>query len=87
MFFKTPAGTLAIVPLAAGGAAASRRPDALRSSRAPAQGSVEVSDRSYLYAASPGGHRAIVLLRAAKPRGLDWQPFTIAFAIAAASAR
>src|SRR5438477_6020360 len=51
----------------------------------PAQGSVDVGGRRYLYAARPVGKRAIVLLRSAKLEASDWRPFTLAFAIAAAA--
>ncbi len=83
VFFKTQQERLAILPLPqaaillppAGSAA-------IRAGR-PAQGSVEVGGRRYLYAARRDGQRAIVLLRAAKLEASDWQPFTVAFAIAA----
>jgi signal transduction histidine kinase len=54
----------------------------LRAGR-PAQGSVDVGGRHYLYAARRSGARAIVLLRSAKLEASDWRPFTLAFAIAA----
>jgi two-component system, OmpR family, sensor kinase len=84
VFFKTQQERLAILPLPqaaillppAGSAA-------LRAGR-PAQGSVDVGGRHYLYAARREGQRAIVLLRAAKLEASDWRPFTVAFAIAAA---
>jgi two-component system, OmpR family, sensor kinase len=84
VFFKTQQERLAILPLpqatillpAAGSAS-------LRAGR-PAQGSVDVGGRHYLYAARRDGQRAIVLLRAAKLEASDWRPFTVAFAIAAA---
>jgi two-component system sensor histidine kinase BaeS len=47
-----------------------------------AQGEVEVGGRHYLYAARRNGDQAIVLLRSSR---LDWQPFTVAFAAAAAA--
>jgi len=84
VFFKTQQERLAILPLPQ---AAILLPPAgsasLRAGR-PAQGSVDVGGRHYLYAARRDGQRAIVLLRAAKLEASDWQPFTIAFAIAAA---
>ncbi len=49
----------------------------------PAEGSLEVSGRRYLYAARRSGTRAIVLLRSAKLAASDWRPFTLAFVIAA----
>src|SRR5206468_1362204 len=54
----------------------------LRAGR-PAQGSVDVGGRRYLYAARPSRGRAIVLLRSAKLEASDWRPFTLAFGIAA----
>ena len=50
----------------------------------PAQGSVTISGRRYLYAARADKKQAIVLLRSAKLEASDLRPFTIAFAIAAA---
>ena len=83
VFFETQQERLAIISLAqaalllppAGGAR-------LREGR-PAQGTVEVGGRRYLYAARPDGEKAIVLLRSAKLEASDRRPFTIAFAIAA----
>ena len=54
----------------------------LRAGR-PAQGSVDVSGRDYLYAARRSGTRAIVLLRPAQLAASDWRPYTLAFVIAA----
>jgi two-component system sensor histidine kinase BaeS len=84
LFFKTQQERLAILPLAQ--AAVLLPPAGSASLRAgrPAQGSVDVGGRHYLYAARRDGQRAIVLLRAAKLEASDWQPFTVAFAIAAA---
>jgi two-component system sensor histidine kinase BaeS len=84
VFFNTQQERLAILSLPqaalllppAGG-------DALRAGRA-AQGSVTVSGSHYLYAARPEAQQAIVLLRDAKLAASDTQPFTVAFAIAAA---
>jgi len=80
-FFETSDQRLAIISLPQ--AALLLPPDAADSLQAgrPAQGSVEVGGRRYLYAASRSGKQAIVLLRSS---GLDWRPFTVAFAIAAA---
>jgi two-component system, OmpR family, sensor kinase len=84
-FFETQQERLAIIsiPQAAlllpGDGAA-----ALHAGR-PAQGSVDVSGRRYLYAAQPVGKQAIVLLRSAKLEASDWRPFTLAFVIAAAA--
>src|SRR6266404_3057397 len=85
VFFETQQERLAIIsiPQAAlllpGDGAA-----ALHAGR-PAQGSVDVSGRRYLYAAQPVGKQAIVLLRSAKLEASDWRPFTLAFVIAAAA--
>jgi two-component system sensor histidine kinase BaeS len=49
----------------------------------PAQGSVVVGGRHYLYAARRSGPRVIVLLSSAKLEASDWRPFTVAFVIAA----
>ena len=84
VFFDTQQERLAILSLpqaalllpSAGG-------EALRAGR-PAQGSVTVSGVHYLYAARPERQQAIVLLREAKLAASDRQPFTVAFAIAAA---
>jgi signal transduction histidine kinase len=54
---------------------------ALRAGR-PAQGSVKVGGRSYLYAARPVRQRAIVLLRSSRLAASDRRPFTLAFVIA-----
>jgi signal transduction histidine kinase len=48
------------------------------------QGSVTVSGRRYLYAAHPERNQAIVLLRPANLESSDLEPYTVAFAIAAA---
>ncbi len=50
----------------------------------PAQGSVTVGRRRYLYATLPEGSHAVVLLRSATLEASDLRPFTIAFAVAAA---
>ena len=84
-FFKTQQERLAIISLAQ---AALLLPGhgatALRAGR-PAQGSVDVGGKRYLYSARPLGGRAIVLLRSAKLEASDWRPFTLAFVIAAAA--
>jgi two-component system sensor histidine kinase BaeS len=85
VFFETQQERLAIIsiPQAAlllPGHAAT----ALRAGR-PAQGSVDVGGKRYLYAARPVGGQAIVLLRSAKLEASDWRPFTLAFVIAAAT--
>src|SRR5581483_12273232 len=49
----------------------------------PAQGSIDVGGRHYLYAAHRGGARVIVLLRSTKLAASDWRPFTLAFVVAA----
>jgi two-component system sensor histidine kinase BaeS len=54
---------------------------ALRAGR-PAQGSVKVGGRNYLYAARPVRQRAIVLLRSSRLAASDRRPFTLAFVIA-----
>ncbi len=83
VFFETQQERLAIISLPQAslllpqtGAAELRRGQ-------PAEGSVEVGDRRYLYAARPSQGRAIVLLRSAKLEASDWRPFTIAFVLAA----
>jgi two-component system sensor histidine kinase BaeS len=81
-FFQTADQRLAILSLAQ--AELLLPPDAateLRAGRSP-QGSVDVGDRHYLYAARRSGDQAIVLLRSSS---LDWRPFTIAFVVAAAA--
>ena len=84
VFFETQQERLAILSLSQAVLLLPRRGgDALRAGR-PAQGSVEVSGRRYLYAAHNVGQRAIVLLRSANLAASDRRPFTIAFAIAAA---
>ena len=84
-FFKTQQERLAIISIPQ---AALLLPGdgatAVRAGR-PAQGSVDVSGKRYLYAASPVGRQAIVLLRSAKLEASDWRPFTLAFVIAAAA--
>jgi two-component system sensor histidine kinase BaeS len=85
VFFETQQERLAIISLPQ---AALLLPGhgatALRAGR-PAQGSVDVGGKRYLYAARPVGKRAIVLLRSAKLEASDWRPFTLAFVIAAAA--
>jgi two-component system sensor histidine kinase BaeS len=85
VFFETQQERLAIISIAqaalllpGGGATA------LHAGR-PAQGSVDVGGKRYLYATQPVGKRAIVLLRSAKLEASDWRPFTLAFVIAAAA--
>src|SRR5215471_13092446 len=56
---------------------------ALRANR-PAQGSVRVGGKNYLFAAQPVGNEAIVILRSTRLESSDLHPFTVAFAIAAA---
>ncbi len=84
-FFETQEERLAIISLPQ--AALLLPPQATASLRAgrPAQGSVDVGGREYLYATSRNGQQAIVLLRSAKLEASDWRPFTIAFGIAAAA--
>jgi two-component system sensor histidine kinase BaeS len=80
-FFQTEDQRLAIV--SRGQASLLLPPDAaaaLREGR-PAKGTVDVAGRDYLYAASPAGDQAVILLRSSS---LDWQPFWIAFGVAAA---
>jgi signal transduction histidine kinase len=84
-FFDTQQERLAIISIPqAGLLLPTEGAAALRAGR-PAQGSVEVSGRRYLYAARPVEGRAIVLLRSAKLEASDWGPFTLAFVIAAAA--
>jgi hypothetical protein len=56
---------------------------ALRANR-PAQGSVRVGGKNYLFAAHPVGSNAVVILRSTRLEASDLHPFTVAFAIAAA---
>jgi signal transduction histidine kinase len=48
----------------------------------PAEGSVKVDERTYLYAARPVGQKVIVLLRSTRLEASDWRPYTLAFVIA-----
>ena len=85
VFFETQQERLAIITLPQ--AALLLPPEGGAALRAghPAQGSVDVGGKRYLYAARPSGRRAIVLLRSAKLEASDWRPFTLAFVIAAAA--
>jgi two-component system sensor histidine kinase BaeS len=83
VFLNTQQERLSIISLAQAGlllppAAAAD----LRAGR-PADGSVDVGGRHYLYGARRSGPQAIVLLRSAKLAASDWRPFTLAFVIAA----
>ena len=84
-FFETQQERLAIISIPqAALLLPSHGATALRAGR-PAQGSVDVGGKRYLYAARPVGRQAIVLLRSAKLEASDWRPFTLAFVIAAAA--
>jgi two-component system, OmpR family, sensor kinase len=83
-FYDTQQEKLAIISISQ--AVLQLPPDAGASLLAgrPAEGSVDVHGKRYLYATRPVGGRAIVLLRSAKLAASDLAPFTVAFAIAAA---
>jgi two-component system sensor histidine kinase BaeS len=85
VFLNTQQERLTIVSLAQAGLLLA--PSAVTDLRAglPAQGSVEVGGRQYLYAARGTAGRVVVLLRPAKFAASDWRPFTVAFVIAAAA--
>jgi two-component system sensor histidine kinase BaeS len=85
IFFETQQERLANLTLAQAALLVPARGGAALRSGHPAQGTVEVGARRYLYAAQPDGPRAIVLLRSTKLEASDWTPFTIAFAISAAA--
>ncbi len=53
----------------------------LRSGR-PADGSVTVGGKRFLYAARPAGGRVVILLRSARLEAADWRPFAISLLIA-----
>jgi two-component system sensor histidine kinase BaeS len=83
LYFATEQERLTIVSLPQ--AALLLPPDgaaALEADR-PAQGSVNVGGRGYLYAAARERRNAIVLLRPANLAAADLHPFTIAFGVAA----
>jgi two-component system OmpR family sensor kinase len=84
VFFETQQERLAIISIAQAALLLPRDGGAALSAGRPAQGSVDVGGRRYLYAARPVDRRAIVLLRSAKLEASDWRPFTLAFVIAAA---
>ena len=85
VFFETQQERLAIISLPQATLLLPRTGSAALRAGRPAQGSVEVDGRRYLYAARPDGQRAIVLLRSAKLEASDWRPFELAFVIAAAA--
>lgn len=85
VFFETQQERLAIISLPQATLLLPRTGSAALRAGRPAQGSVEVGGRRYLYAARPDGQRAIVLLRSAKLEASDWRPFELAFVIAAAA--
>ena len=85
VFFETQQERLAIISIAQAALLLPRDAGAALHTGRPAQGSVDVGGRRYLYAARPVGRRAIVLLRSAKLEASDWRPFTLAFVIAAAA--
>ena len=81
-FFETEDQRLAILSLPQATPQLPREAaEALRAGD-PAQGSVDVGGREYLFAARRSGRQVIVLLRSSS---LDWQPFTVAFGVAAAA--
>jgi two-component system sensor histidine kinase BaeS len=82
-FFETQQERLAIISLPQASLLLPHSGAAAVRAGQPAQGSVDVGSRRYLYAARPSGGRAIVLLRSSKLEASDWRPFTIAFAVAA----
>jgi two-component system, OmpR family, sensor kinase len=85
VFFETQEERLAIISIPQAALLLPRDGASALHAGRPAQGSVQVGDRKYLYAARPVGRRAIVLLRSAKLEASDWRPFTLAFVIAAAA--
>jgi signal transduction histidine kinase len=85
VFFETQQERLAIISIRQAALLLPRDAGAALHAGRPAQGSVEVGGRDYLYATRPVGPRAIVLLRSAKLEASDWRPFTLAFVIAAAA--
>jgi two-component system, OmpR family, sensor kinase len=85
VFFETQEERLAIISIPQAALLLPRDGASALHAGRPTQGSVEVGDRNYLYAARPVGRRAIVLLRSAKLEASDWRPFTLAFVIAAAA--
>jgi two-component system sensor histidine kinase BaeS len=85
VFFETQQERLAIISIAQAALLLPGDGAAALHAGRPAQGSVDVGGRRYLYATQPVGKRAIVLLRSAKLEASDWRPFTLAFVIAAAA--
>jgi signal transduction histidine kinase len=85
VFFETQQERLAIISLPQATLLLPHTGSAALRAGRPAQGSVEVGGRRYLYAARRDGQRAIVLLRSAKLEASDWRPFELAFVIAAAA--
>jgi two-component system sensor histidine kinase BaeS len=85
VFFETQQERLAIISIPQAALLLPSDGAAALDAGQPAQGSVDVGGRRYLYAARPIGERAIVLLRSAKLEASDWRPFTLAFVIAAAT--
>jgi signal transduction histidine kinase len=85
VFFETQQERLAIISIPQAALLLPGDGAAALNAGQPAQGSVDVGGRRYLYAARPIGERAIVLLRSAKLEASDWRPFTLAFVIAAAT--
>ena len=85
VFFETQEERLAIISIPQAALLLPRDGASALHAGRPAQGSVDVGDRNYLYASRPVGRRAIVLLRSAKLEASDWRPFTLAFVIAAAA--